>query len=78
MIEMNSKIIKLSYTPIFDINKKPEKIIICASDITDLIKNQKIDEETHSKNISLLHIIRNRTEFDLILKEMNDFSSSRR
>ena len=66
----NNKIIKLSYTSILDKNKNPEKIIVCASDITDHLKEKKNIEEDYQKNLSLIQIIKNRNEFDNLLREI--------
>ena len=69
-IEVKNKTIKMSYTPILDINKKPQKIIICTSDITEHIKKQKFLEEYHTKNLTILEIIKKLDEFDLMLKDI--------
>ncbi|KAB8040476.1 hypothetical protein GCL60_00750 [Silvanigrella paludirubra] len=69
-IEVKNKTIKMSYTPILDSDKKPHKIIICCSDITEHIKKQKFLEEYHTKNLTIIEIIKKRTEFDQILKEI--------
>lgn len=67
-IQFHNKTLKLSYTPILDINKKPQKIIICANDISEHIKNQKIIEDINAKNISLIKIIKHKADFENMLK----------
>lgn len=67
-IEFYNKTLKLSYTPILNINKKPEKIVICATDISEHIKNQQVIEDNNAKNISLIKIIKQKNEFENMLK----------
>ncbi|WP_338635422.1 protoglobin domain-containing protein [Spirobacillus cienkowskii] len=66
----NNKIVKLKYTAVLDKNKIPEKLIIQASDVTDQINLQKKHEEKNRNNSILINIIRNRSKFDLFLKEI--------
>lgn len=67
-IEFHNKTLKLSYTPILDINKKPKKIIICATDISEHIKNQQQIEDNNAKNLSLIKIIKQKQDFESMLK----------
>ncbi|APJ04004.1 protoglobin domain-containing protein [Silvanigrella aquatica] len=64
----NGKTIKLKYTSILDKNKNPEKMIICAIDITEQIKIQQNIKDTYEKNLTLIQIIKHKNEFENFLK----------
>ncbi|WP_186645723.1 protoglobin domain-containing protein [Fluviispira vulneris] len=69
------KSIKLSYSSIFDKDKNPDKIIVCASDISEHIKEQKRMEEDYQRKNCLIYILENKSEFNRILNDISNKNS---